>query len=385
MRSRSVSVGPSRATIFLIVLLSLPTLASCATAARGGASGKSVDDYIRHEMFERHIVGMGVAVIQRGKVTKVGAYGQASIEHGLPVRASTPFSVASVTKSFTSVAVMMLVETGNLRLEDPIRSHLSGLPAKWRDVTVRQLLNHTSGLPDVSIDDFTSATIAETPAEALRLLADRPMSFPPGSNYQYNQTNYVLLGMLIEHLSGKPYEEFCTERLFAPLKLQSPVFGDARTIVRQRATTYTLFRYGGPRPIPLNHAEVLNAEMPAMTYPGGGLNISIGDFAQWLAALLNGKLISEASLKAFWAPATLSDGSIFQRPSSPSLWRQYGLGWVLGLDDPHPFAGGTGGIRAAFFVYPKDALAVIVLTNTQGSRPESLVQGIAEKYFASSD
>ncbi|HEY0685949.1 MAG TPA: serine hydrolase domain-containing protein [Steroidobacter sp.] len=354
-------------------------------AASADTSDKAIDDYLRHEMAERHIIGMAVAVIQGGKVRKIGIYGQASKEFSLPVRPSTPFSVASISKSFTAVAVMMLVESGKLRLDDPIGSYLSGLPPGWHGITVRQLLSHTSGLPDIAVDDYGTSAIAETPAEMMKVLAKRSADFSPGSNYRYNQTNYVLLGMLIERVSGMPYEEFCAQRLFAPLRLRTPVFGDARTIVTERATTYTPFRYGGPRPVPLDHAEVLNAEMPAMTYPGGGLNISISDFADWLTALLSGKLISEASLKAIWAPTTLVDGSIFQRPPTPSLWRGYGLGWVLGLEEPHPFAGGTGGMRASFFVYPKDDVAVIVLTNTQGSRPESLVEGVARRYFAGSD
>lgn len=385
MRSQDNLFGPSRSVAFLASVMATFVLAGGIRTASADASGKATDDYLRHQMAERHIVGMAVAVIQHGKVRKIGTYGQASREFSLPVRTSTPFSVASISKSFTAVAIMMLVEAGKLRLDDRIGSYLSDLPPGWHGITVRQLLSHTSGVPDVAVDDYGTSAIAETPAEMMKVLGNRPADFSPGSTYRYNQTNYVLLGMLIERVSGKPYEEFCAQLLFAPIRLRTPVFGDARTIVSERATTYTPFRYGGPRPVPLGHAEVLNAEMPAMTYPGGGLNISIADFADWLAALLGGKLISEESLKAIWAPTTLVDGSIFQRPPGSSLWRGYGLGWVLGLEEPHPFAGGTGGIRASFFVYPKDDLAVIVLTNTQGSRPESLVEGVAQRYFARSD
>jgi hypothetical protein len=100
-------------------------------------------------------------------------------------------------------------------------------------------------------------------------------------------------------------------------------------------------------------------------------------------ALLNGKLIAEGSLKTIWAPATLADGTIYRRPASGAQ-RGSGLGWVLGLDEPHPFAGGTGGVRAAFFIYTRDDLAVIVLTNTQGTGSESLAQGIAQRYLTGS-
>jgi CubicO group peptidase (beta-lactamase class C family) len=248
---------------------------------------------------------------------------------------------------------------------------------------VRQLLTHTSGLPDINVDDYTDRTVAQTRDGALATLSKQPMGFIPGSAYRYNQTNYMLLGMLIAAKCGKPFEEAALEQLFVPLKLSGPAFGDSRTIIKGRATTYTPYRYGTGRPAQLDHLEILNAEMPAIVYPGAGLHISISDFASWLRALLNHELISEEGLATLWTPATLNDGTEYRRPPAPSLWRQYGLGWVIGEHDGHNFVGGTGGIRSAFFVYPNDGLAVIVLTNSQSARPESLVQGVANLYLNS--
>lgn len=349
-----------------------------------GAEKESLDRVVQAQMAERRIPGMAIAVIKGGKVDLVRVYGKASVEFDLPVQRSTRFSIASISKSFTSVAVMKLVESRQVTLDDPIGRHLQNLPASWREVTVRQLLNHTSGLPDLSVDNYTTATIAQTREEAFEVLSKRPMDFSPGSDFRYNQTNYMLLGMLIESKWGKPFEQAVFEQLFAPLDIEEPVFGDARAIVKGRATTYTPYRYGTGSPVQLKDLEVLNAEMAAIIYPAGGLNISIADFAEWLAALLNGKLISRESMETLWTPGKLSDGSSFQRPASPSLWQRYGLGWVLGAHDGHEFAGGTGGIRSAFFVYPKDDLAIVVLTNSQSARPESLVQMIAMRYLAGS-
>jgi CubicO group peptidase (beta-lactamase class C family) len=324
-----------------------------ATPALSQSNAESVDQYVRAQMAERRIPGMAVAVIRKGRIEKIGAYGKASIEFDLPVTTSTPFTVASISKSFTAVAILTLVETGKLRLEDPVSSHLRDLPPAWHGVTVRQLLNHTSGLPDIKVDDYTTATIANTTDEALRLLRDRPMDFAPGASWRYNQTNYMLLGMLIEKLSGQPYAQFVADRLFKPFNLQNAAFGDARAVIARRATTYTPYRYDGPQPTMASGAEALNAEMATMMYPAGGLNISIDDFARWLAALLNGKIISKENLDAMWSPAKLNEGTTYERAESPSLWRSYGLGWVLRSDGPHAFVGGTGGIRAAFFVYPQ--------------------------------
>lgn len=275
----------------------------------------------------------------------------------------------------------MLVESGKLHLDDDIGQYLDGLPTNWRTIPVRRLLNHTSGLPDIAIDQYTTNKIAETTEEALKLLRDRPMDFTPGTDWRYNETNYMLLGMLIEKLSGQSFVQFCTERMFKPFDVKAAVFGDSRAIVKNRATVYTPFRFGKGRPVLLDHLEVLNYEFPPMSYPADGLNISITNFAAWLVALLNGKIITQISLDQIWQPAKLKDGSTPERPATPSIWRRYGLGWVLKLDSSHPMAGGTGGLRAAFFVYPKDKLAVIVLTNGQGTRPESLADDIAHRYF----
>jgi CubicO group peptidase (beta-lactamase class C family) len=236
-------------------------------------------------------------------------------------------------------------------------------------------------LPDVAADQYTTKMIAETSDSAIRLLRERPMDFVPRSDSRYNQTNYMLLGMLIEKISGRSFVQFCTERLFRPFGVTNAVFGDSRVALKNRSTVYTPFRLGTGRPVTLDHLEVLNYEFPEMSYAGNGLNIPIADFAAWPLALTNGRIIKQSSLDQTWNAATLNDGSVPERPDSPAIWKSYGLGWVLKPDSSRPMAGGTGGLRAAFFVYPKDKLAVIVLTNLQGSRPEALVHEIALQYL----
>jgi CubicO group peptidase (beta-lactamase class C family) len=354
---------------------------SSSLDAQTATEGRNLDAFIRGQMTERRIPGMQLAVIRNGRIEKIGAYGYASLNFDVKVQPSTLFSVASISKSFTSVAIMMLVEAKKLHLDDSIGQYFPDLPESWRAIPLRRLLNHTSGLPDVAVDQYTTNTIADTANGALKLLRERPMDFTPGADSRYNQTNYMLLGMLVEKLSGQPFVEFCTKNMFEPFGVKTAAFGDSRAIIRNRATVYTPFRYGAGRPVQLDHYEVLNYEFPAMSYPFDGLNISITDFAAWMTALLDGKIIGQASLDEIWQPARLKDGSTPERPPTPSIWRSYGLGWVLKSDDSHPLAGGTGGIRAAFFVYPKDRLAVIVLTNAQGTRPESLADDIAHLYL----
>jgi len=368
----------ARFTVCVAIAAAVPAAAqhNTAQAARyshstvaGKALERSVDAYVRDEMTKRRIPGLALAVIRRGRIEKVTSYGYANAEFSVPVTSGTLFQVASITKEFTSVGVLELVEAGKLKLDDRIGAYLYNLPAKWQDVTIRQLLNHTSGLPDII--NKTSESLADTPDEALQLLWDKPLDFATGSQWAYNQTNYMLLQLLIEKVSGLSFERFCEARLFAPLQLSSPTFG-GQVIIKQRASLYTAVVVGADPPKVLDRPEIYNAKMIPMLYSAGGLNISIEDFAHWIVALLEGKLIGKTSLEALWTSARLSDGHTFD---------SYGMGWWLSLQSPHPAVGGNGGGRASFFYYQKDGLVVIVLTNLLGSNPESLVDGIAHQYL----
>ncbi len=363
------------------LLLGLPVFVRAVTAQEPTiAKQDAVDTYIRAEMEQRHIPGAAVAVIRDGRPRKLAVYGKASLEFGIDVTRETLFSVASVSKAFTGVAIMRLVEDGQLTLDDPIGRHLTDLPDDWRVVSVRQLLNHTSGLPVIDADAYSMHALAQTVPTAIALLRGRPMESRPGTKWNYNGTNYMLLGLLIEKLSGKSFVEFCGERLFRPFGLRRAVFGDSREIIANRATVYTRFRFDTDPPQRIDRLESLSYETPTFNYPAGGLNISIADFATWLVALEQGKFITSRHLEELWEPARFTDGSVFGY-SGASSWTGYGLGWVLNSRPTRPTVGGTGGLRAAFFIYPKDNLSVIVLTNLQTAGPESLVEGVADLYL----
>ena len=356
------------------------SLLAPTTAAQGPTGQRnSIDAFILAEMTRRQIPGLAVAVIRGGQTQEIRVYGMASLEYGTPVRTDTLFSFASATKAFTGVAIMRLVDDGALALDDPIGKHLADLPADWRVVPVRRLLNHTSGLPLIDADRYSMRTRAQTVPSALRLLAGEPLESATGTKWSYNQTNYMLIGMLVERLSGQTFSEFCAARLFRPFGLESIRFGDSRVVIPNRATVYTRFRYDTDPPQGLANLEVLSYETPALNYPAGGLNISAADFAKWLIALEDGKIISRQRVNELWEPATFTDGSKYT--ARGSSWPSYGLGWTLNLGARHVKVGGTGGLRAGFALYPNDNLGVIVLTNLQGAGPDALVDGMAALYL----
>lgn len=383
MNLGDTAMGLSRGRKLLLLSFAAAALLLGRMAMAAPAVERSVDAYVRKEMATRQIPGLAIAVIRHGRIHKATGYGYADRDFSVPAQSTTLFSVASVTKSLTAVGVMTLVEAGRLTLDDPIGNYLNDLPPSWREVKIRQLLNHTSGIPDVMANPFTLDTVADTPEETFRVLHDRALDFPPGSQRRYNQGNYMLLGLLIEKLSGQPYTQFCQDHFFTPLKLTRPTFGYPQVPIKDRAHVYTWIRWSPTGATRMDHMEMLGGRvLPSMLWPAGGLNISVMDFSQWLIALLNKKFITEASLVTLWSPTKLNDGSIYEE-APPAPWRMYGLGWASNPDEQHPAVGFSGGPYATFVVYPKDELAVIVWTNVQGSEPESLANVIARQYFAS--
>lgn len=347
-------------------------------ALRAQDRSSAVDAYLRAEMANRKIPGLSVAVVQGGKIEKLASYGRANLELDVPVTDETLFQINSTTKSFAAVAILMLVEAGHARLDDPIGNHLDGLSASWRPATIRQLMNHTSGLPDIVDSPTTGTLLARNAPDALKLLADKPLMFGRGTSWSYNQTNYMLLALLVEKKTGMPFEQFCLERQLAPLGIARAVFGDSRHVVPGRASGYTKYNTAGGKVSALDRVQNTWYEFEPFLHAAAGLHVSARDFGTWLTGLLGGKLISRKSLEEIWTPTRLADGKVFHVEGTPL---SYGLGWPL-IDRPrHRAAGGSGGARSGFFVYPEDDLAIVVLTNLVGAQPEELVEGVAAIYL----
>jgi CubicO group peptidase (beta-lactamase class C family) len=189
------------------------------------AFSDDVDDYLRSEMAKRHIPGLSVAVVRDARTVTIRNYGFSNIELGVPVTSESVFKLASVTKPFTATAVMMLVEEGKISLDEPIARYVPELPFHWRAATVRQILSHTSGIADYLRAPRwswqSSWRLNLTPREVVQFASESPLDFGPGTQIRYSNTGYYLLGLLIERVSGKPYEQFLRERIFQPLQMTS--------------------------------------------------------------------------------------------------------------------------------------------------------------------
>src|SRR5688572_7498528 len=197
------------AKVLFLVLLTAG-VASAQTVA-------DVDAVVQKVIDAKSIPAAGVAVVRDGKVVLAKGYGSADMETGTLATENTAFQIASVTKQFTAAAVMMLVEEGKLKLDDPLGKYVTDVPAKWSGITVRQLLNQTSGIPNYTAGGKLINDKVYTKPEILALVKDEPQRFEPGTKWEYSNTNYFLLGMIIEKVSGKSYPDFMSERVFKPL------------------------------------------------------------------------------------------------------------------------------------------------------------------------
>ena len=351
---------------FLLLLFSLQLSAQ--------QTNPSVDEIINREMQERKIPGLQLAVVKKGKIILSKSYGIANLQYNIPVSNTTIFPINSNTKVFTGVAVMQLVEQNKIKLTDPINKYLNDLPAEWQKITVDQLLTHISGLPEIlKLLDPMTGNIGPLKTEAAiwEKLKTLPLEFKTGEQFSYNQTNYYLLGKIIEKLNNEPFAADFERNQFRTAHLKKTVFGDSRDIIPNYAPSYRYNRFFDGRK---GEAKLANTytEFPDFTRTGAGLNSTSEDIANWIIALQNGRLFQKSStLDMMWSPSTFNNGT-------PTNWAR---GWgITKFRKSHKAVGMSGGNRSVIMVYPDDKLAIIVLTNLAGSAPEDFIEEIAGCY-----
>jgi CubicO group peptidase (beta-lactamase class C family) len=326
----------------------------------------SVDTFVLTEMANRRIPGLALAVIQNGALVKVKGYGLANIELDVPVTPQIVFQSGSVGKQFTATAIMQLVEEGKLRLDDRLTKYFPQSPDSWRDITVRHLLTHTSGIPDWETDstvinlrnDYTEGQLLHK-AMSLRL------DFQPGERWSYSNTGYVVLGILIHHVAGKFYGDVLRERVFQPLAMETTRIISEADIVPNRAAGYRLV-----------DGDLKNQEWvsPSLnTTADGSLYLSILDLVKWDAGLNTEKILKKSSLEQMWTPVRLKSDSL----------HPYGFGWDLSSVNGRKairHSGSWQGFNSYIARFVDDKLSIIVLVNRNRANPGRIAQGVAGFY-----
>ncbi len=355
-------------------LLLLPLLLN----AQSPATQDSIDHFLQNKMAEKKIPALQLAVIKSGKVVKNATYGIANLENNIKATDESIFSINSITKAFTGVVVMQLVEAGKLKLSDPLSKHLENLPADWRNITLQQVLTHTSGLPDM---DDSDGMIMGKGDESLAMaeITKMPIDFKPGEKFSYNQTGYVLIGQIITKLTGMHFTKFIETRQFDVAGMKLTRFGDSYDVVPNSAGAYTLTKQKGESFIRNESPGIAYIQFPEFYRTAAGILSTATDMAQWVIALKAGKLLKEqSSIDAMWTPAILNNGKIggFNR-----LTNGYAIGWPTVTREEHPAVAPVGGGRSAVFMYLKDDLSIIVLSNLMAGNPDQFIDEIAGFYI----
>lgn len=352
--------------LILLFLLSVSTTRAMVAQSQETANNsiENLDSWIEDEMRERQIPGLSIAVLENGRVVKAQGYGFANVELGVEATEYTIFQSGSIGKMFTAAAVLLLAEEGKLDLDDPISGHLEELPKGWRLITIRHLLNHTSGLPD-----YWEPTVAlrqdYTESELLQAFSSLTPHFPPGEEWSYSNTGYVILGALVSRITGDHWGVFVKERIFEPAGMETARVISEEAIVPNRAAGYRLFEDEWR-----NHDWV----SPTFNSTGdGALYLTVLDLARWDEVLKAGKILSEDSQRLMWTPTRLSDGEEMG----------YGLGWEMGQVNGQTYVGHGGawqGFHTYFIHFPEDSLTVIVLANLALAGTGHLAMEIAMHY-----
>lgn len=355
--------------------LTAQTKSQAQNSARFKNPAGKIDALVREKMAANHIPGLSLAVAREGKIILAKGYGMANLELSVPATEKTAFAIYSITKTFTGVATMMLVEDGKILLEDPVSKHLSDLPITWNRVTIRHLLTHTSGIKDVCEvpADPCNETRDFTQAEIIKLVATYPLDFPSGERWEYNNLGFFLLGMLIEKVSGKTYEQFLRERIFAPLEMRDTRLENYSELIPNRADGYT-WKNGAYR----NTKRV----SPTLSFSLGGLVSNVLDLAKYDAALYTEKLLQKRTLDEMFTKAKLNDGQTVDQ----------GLSFGMTPFQNHPRVGHSGGhigFASTITRLIDDKVTVIILTNSDNKgyiKPKGFLIGdianeIASFYF----
>ena len=317
-----------------------------------------IDEIATHSEF----VGLSVAVARGDHLIVDRGYGIADVEWNAPADASTSFRIGSRTKQFTAAAILKLAEQGKLGLDDPLSRFVPEFDTGGRVVTIRQLLNHTSGIPEYTTQPGFFAKLSPlnlSDAELLQLVSGKPFDFDPGMGWRYSNTGYYLLGMIVAKASGQSYAAFMQEEFFTPLGLTQTRHGSESAIIPQRAQGYSF------DPNTLSHS---NDAAISMNVPGGGgaLVSSAGDLVRWQIALTNGRAIRPASFEQMiGSPVKIGQGDAAD-----------GFGVVIDLRDGQRAiwaSGGINGFNSVLSWLPDSGLRVAVVSNSE-AMPSAVVE-----------
>jgi CubicO group peptidase (beta-lactamase class C family) len=345
--------SPARSPRFAILLFLALGGPAGAQASRDVIVQK-IDSIANSPIPEGRAVGLGVAVVKGSDTLLLKGYGKADLEWNVPMPVDAVFEIGSITKQFTAAAILQLRDAGKLSLDDDITKHLPDFDTRGNKLTLRRLLDHTSGLRGITeMPEFGRLSVSRFPRDSAYALIKRyPFDFPPGEAQIYNNSAFWLLGLVVEKASGMSYEDYVEQKIFAPLGMKRSMYCNSSENIERRAHGYGI-----------QNGVVQRAPSNVHTWPfsAGSLCSTPGDMVTWLKALHGGKVLTPKSYAEMIAPSKLNDGTPLR----------YGMGVGVGKDVRGLSFIGHGGAIAGFVGeatwYPDAQLAVVVLMNANSN------------------
>jgi D-alanyl-D-alanine carboxypeptidase len=335
----------------LVVLASV--FAAVSTVALAQSTATDLETYVEDILsakFPADAPGVAVIAVKDGRVVLRKAYSLANLEIRTAMRPEMVFELGSVTKQFTSTAILMLAERGKLSLTDDIRKYFPDYPEKGARISIENLLTHTSGIKSYTEDPKWPPLWRQdlTPQQVIDLTKDEPLEFAPGTRWTYNNTGYTMLGVIIEKVSGLSYAEFIRRNIFEPLGMSHSLYGSFTALIPNRASGYTRGDKGW------ENAPYLSMMQP---YAAGSLMSNVDDLAAWDAAVSSGKLLAKSSWDRAFTGFKLANGED----------TRYGYGWQLNAYEGHSIihhGGGIPGYATETLRMPQDRVYVAALSNS---------------------
>lgn len=337
---------------------------------------QELEKYLQAEMKKQQIPGLTYAIVLNGKIIESGALGLANVGLNVPATLNSKFNIGSIGKTFTATSIMLLQKDGKLSINDPINKYIDSLPENWNSITIEHLLAHTSGIRDYCQDHPGYPLIGGATGEGLeqrkieisesqfiKLVTTDPLNFTPGERFAYSNSNYLLLGFIIQKVSGQSLSEFMSERLFTPAGMTETMRENVSVIVPDRATGYNLN----------DSNRLINGAYISNFYSSQGdmgIITTAKDLTKWIIALEGGKILDKESLNQMWTPCKLKNGfEPMDAYGTNSYGYSYGLGWELNCHNGYIENGHGGdfmnGFSAKFVYFPEKKLTVVALTNLQ--------------------
>jgi CubicO group peptidase (beta-lactamase class C family) len=338
----------ARLPIILLLFAALPSAAQDAVAR--------LEAIVQPQVDKKDFMG-AVLVAKGDEIILSKAYGYANLEWNVANTPQAKFRIGSITKQFTAACVLLLEERGKLSIDDPISKHLADSPPTWRHVTIHHLLTHSSGIPSFTdFPDYSSKQALPTTVEqTLQRFRDKPLEFDPGAQMKYSNSGYLVLGALIEKISGQVYATFVQENIFTPLGMIDSGYDSNAAIIPRRAAGYS------PSPAGPVNTDFIHMSIP---HAAGGLYSTTEDLLRWERALFGGKVLSAASLRKMITP--------YKGDYALGLVVKEFEGWKV-----IQHGGGIEGFNTTLRYFPEDRLIIVVLANINGRAPEEIARKIA--------